>query len=40
MAAARSAAWSALKGDYRAEFLPQCEEVGALMAAGLDAGIF
>ncbi|MGR3983835.1 MAG: NAD(P)H-dependent oxidoreductase [Gammaproteobacteria bacterium] len=29
-----------LKGDYREEFLPQCEELGALMAAGLDAGIF
>ncbi|MDA8022337.1 MAG: NAD(P)H-dependent oxidoreductase [Gammaproteobacteria bacterium] len=29
-----------LKGDFRADFLPQCEELGALMAAGLEAGIF
>ena len=29
-----------LKGDFREEFLPQCEELGALVAAGLEAGIF
>jgi len=28
------------RGDYRAEFEPQCEELGALMAAGLESGIF
>lgn len=29
-----------LRGEYRAEFAGQCEELGAAMAAGLDAGIF
>jgi multimeric flavodoxin WrbA len=28
------------RGDFRAGFVDQCEELGALMAAGLDAGIF
>jgi multimeric flavodoxin WrbA len=28
------------RGDFRAEFVEQCEELGTLMAAGLDAGIF
>ncbi len=28
------------KGDFQDAFADQCEELGALMAAGLDAGIF
>src|SRR5690349_17186325 len=28
------------RGDFRAGFVDRCEELGALMAAGLDAGIF
>ncbi len=28
------------RGDWRPEFVDQCRELGALMAAGLDAGIF
>lgn len=28
------------RGDYRAEFVEQCRELGGLVAAGLDAGIF
>jgi len=28
------------RGEFREEFLRDCEELGALMAAGLDAGIF
>lgn len=38
--------WSAiqpcllLKGEYRDEFEQECEELGMLMAAGLDAGVF
>lgn len=28
------------RGAFREEFVAQCEELGALMAAGLDAGIF
>ncbi len=28
------------RGEYRDEFVPQCEELGMYMAAGLDAGIF
>lgn len=28
------------RGDFRDHFLRECEELGALMAAGLDAGIF
>lgn len=28
------------QGDYRPEFLNQCEELGMTVAAGLDAGIF
>lgn len=29
-----------MKGDYKPEFLDQCEELGTTMAAGLEAGIF
>jgi multimeric flavodoxin WrbA len=29
-----------LKGEYKPEFAVQCEELGRLMAYGLDAGIF
>ncbi len=29
-----------LKGKWRDDFVPQCEQLGALMAAGLEAGIF
>lgn len=29
-----------LKGDYRPQFHAECEELGATMAAGLEAGIF
>jgi hypothetical protein len=29
-----------LRGEYREEFAPQCEELGTLMAAGLEAGVF
>lgn len=29
-----------LKGEYKSEFATQCEELGRLMAYGLDAGIF
>ncbi len=29
-----------LRGDFRDEFIGQCEELGTLMAAGLEAGIF
>lgn len=29
-----------LKGEYKPEFATQCEELGRLMAYGLDAGIF
>ncbi|NND92510.1 MAG: flavodoxin family protein [Granulosicoccus sp.] len=38
--------WSAiqpcviLRGDYQDEFIAQCEELGMLMAAGLESGIF
>ncbi|UEM19159.1 flavodoxin family protein [Skermanella mucosa] len=38
--------WSAvqdplvLRGSFRIEFVGQCEELGTLMAAGLEAGIF
>jgi NAD(P)H-dependent FMN reductase len=28
------------RGDFRPEFIVQCEELGTLMAAGLEAGIF
>jgi len=28
------------RGDYREEFERQCEELGTLMAAGLEAGVF
>jgi len=28
------------RGEFRKEFLADCEELGALMAAGLDAGVF
>ena len=28
------------RGEFRAEFLQQCEELGMTMAAGLEAGIF
>ncbi len=28
------------RGDWRPEFIGQCRELGALMAAGLDAGVF
>jgi multimeric flavodoxin WrbA len=28
------------RGDYQAEFEPQCEELGTLMAAGLETGVF
>jgi hypothetical protein len=28
------------RGDFRNEFVGQCEELGTLMAAGLEAGIF
>jgi len=28
------------KGEYSAEFEPQCEELGMLMAAGLESGVF
>ena len=28
------------RGEYREEFVGQCEELGMLMAAGLDAGVF
>ncbi|MEO8558048.1 MAG: flavodoxin family protein [Rhodospirillales bacterium] len=28
------------RGEYKAEFADQCRELGALVAAGLDAGIF
>ena len=28
------------RGAFREEFVSQCEELGSLMAAGLDAGIF
>ena len=28
------------RGDYREEFVTQCEELGTLMAAGLEAGVF
>ena len=29
-----------LKGDFNNEFLTRCEELGTLMAAGLEAGIY
>ena len=29
-----------LRGGFRNEFIGQCEELGMLMAAGLEAGIF
>ncbi len=29
-----------LKGEYKPEFATQCEELGRLMAYGLDAGVF
>lgn len=29
-----------LRGDFNPEFHTQCEEIGMLMAAGLDAGVF
>ncbi len=29
-----------MRGEFRPEFVSQCEELGALMAAGLDAGIY
>jgi hypothetical protein len=29
-----------LRGAFRAEFVPQCEELGLLLAAGLEAGVF
>ncbi len=29
-----------LKGEWRAEYEGQCEELGALLAAGLEAGVF
>jgi hypothetical protein len=29
-----------LRGGFRDEFIGQCEELGTLMAAGLEAGIF
>ena len=29
-----------LKGDYRAEFLTECEQLGTFMAAGLESRIF
>jgi multimeric flavodoxin WrbA len=28
------------RGEYQPQFLPQCRELGALVAAGLEAGIF
>jgi multimeric flavodoxin WrbA len=28
------------RGDFRSDFIVQCEELGTLMAAGLEAGIF
>ena len=28
------------RGDFRLEFVSQCEELGLLVAAGLDAGVF
>ncbi len=28
------------RGDYSSDFVPQCEELGLAMAAGLEAGIF
>jgi len=28
------------RGEFREEFVAACEELGQLMAAGLDAGIF
>ncbi|EDP64045.1 Multimeric flavodoxin WrbA [alpha proteobacterium BAL199] len=28
------------RGDFKEEFVNQCRELGALMAAGLDAGVF
>ncbi len=28
------------RGDFRDEFVPDCEELGTLMAAGLEAGVF
>jgi NAD(P)H-dependent FMN reductase len=28
------------RGDYRAEFVEQCRELGAAVAAGLEAGVF
>lgn len=28
------------RGEFRADFIPQCEELGTLVAAGLEAGIF
>ena len=29
-----------LKGDFREDFVGQCEELGTLLAAGLEAGVF
>ena len=29
-----------LRGDFREEFVSQCEELGLLMAAGLEAGVY
>ena len=29
-----------LKGEYQPSFIPQCRELGMLMAAGLEAGVF
>ncbi len=29
-----------LKGDFQEDFVGQCEELGTLMAAGLEAGVF
>lgn len=29
-----------MRGSYRDDFVPRCEELGMLMAAGLEAGIF
>ena len=28
------------RGDFREDFVPACEELGTLMAAGLEAGVF
>ena len=28
------------RGDFREDFIPACEELGTLMAAGLEAGVF